>query len=189
MSTNINLNLVLNRFAKLWPFSCITLKTLSAANQCHNYFENQDVNRVDYKTETDLYPSIGFCLTLPLKKEILIQCGEHITPEAYADLLIGKTWDPDMLKINYGDLAQDLYDSIAEDGYMNRKMEHIFLFDGVGGKIKFGYREFSFLVTKGMVLNVPFIKGQTVRMYCGYKNYTCNYFHTWYCSSMNLCPT
>ena len=108
-----------------------------------------------------MYPSIGFCLTLPLKKEILIQCGEHITPEAYADLLIGKTWDPDMLKINYGDLAQDLYDSIAEDGYMNRKMEHIFLFDGVGGKIKFGYREFSFLVTKGMVLNVPFIKGQT----------------------------
>ena len=152
-------NLCLESLCETLAIQLIILKTLSAANQGHNYFENQDVNRVDYKTETDLYPSIGFCLTLPLKKEILIQCGEHITPEAYADLLIGKTWDPDMLKINYGDLAQDLYDSIAEDGYMNRKMGHIFLFDGVGGKIKFGYREFSFLVTKGMVLNVPFIKG------------------------------
>ena len=151
---------------KTWTCCCILAALSTMVWQLSNYYNVEDQTIVKYRRfndkETDLYPSIGFCLTLPLKKEILIQCGEHITPEAYADLLIGKTWDPDMLKINYGDLAQDLYDSIAEDGYMNRKMEHIFLFDGVGGKIKFGYREFSFLVTKGMVLNVPFIKGQTL---------------------------
>ena len=73
-----------------------------------------------------MYPGIVFRLTLPLKKEILIQCGETITPEAYADFRIGKTWDPDMLKINYGELFQDLYDYIVQVGYMNRKQEHIF---------------------------------------------------------------
>lgn len=108
-----------------------------------------------------MYPTLLFCLTLSLKKEILIQYGQNITPEPYADFLIGITWDPDMLKINYGDLVQDLYDYIVQVEYMNRKQEHTFLFNGVGEKIISGYREFSFHVTKCMVLNVPFMKGQT----------------------------
>ena len=99
---------------------------------------------------------------MPLKKEILIQYGQNIALEHYADFLIGITWDPDMLEINYGDVVQDLYDYIVEVGYINWKKENIFLFNGVGGKRISGHREFSILVIKCMVLNVPFMKGKAI---------------------------
>ena len=45
---------------------------------------------------------------------------------------------------------------------MNRKQENVFLFNGIGGKIKSGYRELSFLTTKCVTLNVPLKKDQTI---------------------------
>ena len=133
MIVNTKLSIVLNCFGKLWAFCCICVTIFSVANQCHNYLKNEDATRVDYRRfnerENDLYPSVGFCLTLPLKKEMLIQYGQNVTPEAYTDFLIGEEWDQDMLNINYNDVVQDLHEYIVQVGYMNRKQENVFLFN------------------------------------------------------------
>ena len=162
MVINSKLSFLLNFFGKLWLFSCISLTIFSVAKQCLNYLKNEDVTRVDYKRfndrENDLYPSIGFCLTLPLKSERLIQYGQNITPKSYADFLIGKTWNEDMLKINYEDVVEDLHEYIVQVGYVNRKLEVTFQFDGIGEQLGSWYREFSFLTTKCVTFNIPFKK-------------------------------
>ena len=93
-----------------------------------------------------------------MQKDILVQYGKNITPDAYTGFLFGKKWDPEMFEINYGDVVQELNDSIVKAEFINRKRQNIFRFNGVGGKMTFGYSEFSFLATKRMALNVPFMK-------------------------------
>lgn len=164
--SNIKLSLLLNCLGKLWLFCCISLTIFSVATQFHNYLQNDDVTRVDYKRfnerKNDFYPSIGFCLTLPFKKEKLIEYGQNITPEAYADFIIGKKWDEDMLKIDYDYVVQDLHEYIVQVAYSNVELEDIFVFDGIDEIMRSGYREFAFLTTKCVTLNIPFMKDQTI---------------------------
>ena len=163
----------LNCFRNIWILCCILLTIGTVVRQCHNYLQNEDVTRLDYKPfhedEKDLYPSIGFCFTLPILKEKLRRYDPNLTPKAYSYFLAGENWDERMLKVNYADVIVNLREFILSYGYMNLKMETKSLFDWrKDGRLKKDtpeLREHSFLATKCITIDVPYINDETITQF------------------------
>ena len=151
-----------------WTLCCITATISTVTLQCLNYFEDEDVTRLEYKRfqedDTDLYPSIGLCFTMPIRKERLKHYGLNVTAQAYSDFLAGKLWNEEMLKIDYEDVIQHLEQYVKGYGYVNLKLEEVILKSYIINitKKNLGFREFSFLSTKCVSIDIPFNKGHPI---------------------------
>ena len=160
-----------------WTLCCITATILTVTLQCLSYFEDEDVTRLEYKrfqeADEDLYPSIGFCFTMPIIEERLRHYGPNVTPQAYSDFLAGKLWNTEMLKIDYDDVTQHLTKYIKGYGYVNLKLEEVVLKSYIMNITKegLGFREFSFLSTKCVSIDIPFIKGHPISYFWIALNY------------------
>ena len=173
MANNIEPSFISNCCHNIWIFCCISLTVGTVIGQCYNYLKNEDITRLDYKPFNkdvkDLYPSIGFCFTLPIRQEKLSRYGPNITPKAYSDFLAGDNWDENMLKVNYADVIEDLHKYILSYGYMNLRLEDMALFDrrkdGTLKKDTPELRELSFLTTKCITVNIPYMNDQTITQF------------------------
>ena len=173
MVRNVESSFIPNCFVNIWVFCCIVLTVANVLRQCHNYLLNEDVTRLDYKPfhedEKDIYPSIGFCFTLPIVKEKLSLYDPKLTPKAYSDFLAGENWDEGMLKVDYADVVANLREYILSYGYMNLRMETKALFDwrydGVLKKDTPELRELSFLTTKCITIDIPYMNDETIAQF------------------------
>ena len=152
-----------------WALCCITATIFTVTLQCLSYFEDEDVTRLEYKRfqedVKDLYPSIGFCFTMPIREERLRHYGLNVTPQAYSDFLTGKSLNEEMLKIDYDDVIQHLEQYILGYGYVNLKLEEVLLTSSVKNitkKRSLGFREFSFLSAKCVRIDIPFNKSNPI---------------------------
>ena len=172
MLKSVNVQHVLNGFYKVWIACCIFATLLTVVIQLQNYLKNEDLTRLEYKKfhegEKDLYPSIAFCFTLPLKGEKLQHYGQNITPKAYASFLAGEKRDEEMFKIPYDEVTQNLGEYIMSYGIMTFNYDDIPLFYNNNSNKKNkkpGFREFSVLSHKCVAIDIPFVKRVKIQQF------------------------
>ena len=113
-----------NVIQNIFHLSCL-LATVALQIQCLlNYFRNEDVSIVEYKTlsnpsttlirdpEDNFYPSISFCIINPFLESKLKSYGNGINTTSYSKFLQGDLWDDRMLKIDYDDVTVSLNGSL-----------------------------------------------------------------------------
>ena len=149
-----------------WVCCCILATSMTMVWQCYNFYRGEENTIVEYKTfnemETDVYPSIGLCWTLPINIENLKRHGKRFTPSSYAYFLAGYHWDKDMLKVDYNNVTIHFEDYIHRYGYMNHSSlhnsDHIYDGEKEELKTKKGYKEHSVGAYRCFSIDIPFIK-------------------------------
>ena len=172
MIKSVNVQYVLNGFYKVWIGCCIFATVLTVVIELQNYLKNEDLTRLEYKkfheSDKDLYPSVAFCFTMPLKGEKLQHYGQNITPKAYANFLEGWKWDKEMFNIPYDEVTQSLGEYIIAYGVMTFNYADIPIYyshDSNKKQKKPGFREFSLLTIKCVAIDIPFVKRVTIQQF------------------------
>ena len=106
----------------VWACCCTVAALLTMIWQCYNFSKGKENTIIEYKTfnekmETDVYPSISLCWTLPINNDNLRRYRKRFTPSSYAYFLAGFHWDKDMLTIDYDNVTPHFEDYINQYGY------------------------------------------------------------------------
>ena len=100
---------------------CIFATLLAVIMQFNTYGKGEDETQVEYKQfnagKSDVYPSIGLCLTRAINEEALEDYGENLTAQNYASFLMGQHWDESMLKVDYKNVIKHWDKHILAYGY------------------------------------------------------------------------
>ena len=77
----------------IFHFICFTVATIYAIQNVGNYFKNEDMVEVSFKTfhekKEHIYPSLTMCLSSPFKQEILQKYSSNLTIPSYESYLTG----------------------------------------------------------------------------------------------------
>ena len=153
-------------FALLCIFATLTTVTL----QFHKYGKGEDETQVEYKKfnegESDIYPSVGLCLTMAINEERLKKYGENFTSEQYVSFLTGTKydWNKEMLKVDYENVMQHWNEYILGYGYLrgdNWEWDILYFskeIDPTSSGIMSGSREFSMFGMKCLAIDILFKK-------------------------------
>ena len=165
MNDKIVIQSLFGKFAKrLWKLICISPTILTTLWQLNEYCNGPVRTIVEYKRfndeEIDVHPSVGVCFTNTLLEENLKKYGEDVNSSVYYDFLEGEMWNPDLLRIEYSRVTQNLEEYIQSYEYKTRngKIQNIYAAGkGTDGRSesKPGFKLHSFLGMKCFTIDFP----------------------------------
>ena len=107
----VTLEMTVESFEKIFRVFCI-ICALSMCVYCvYDYMKDADLSEVTFTkfkgNDKNTYPQVSLCFTDQFYDEKLKEINPNFSTKAYSDFLVGRSWDSNMLDLDYDKIAMN----------------------------------------------------------------------------------